>query len=266
MVADKMSILTPNIYWNAFQNEISGFSLPDSLHLMRTGEDPHPICTLAAAELQKHLRNQTELPHNFGFDDTMNTVVIGKMFGVLVVRNAKGEVGYLAGFSGKLAGSFHHKGFVPPVFDSLTEGSFLNLGMQELTRINNRFKSIDQSSPEGAAAAEKLKEDRKTFSVNLQNQLFDQFVLCNSLGQEMSLRMIFNPGNLEGKNPPAGAGECAGIKLLQYAFQHQLKPIALAEFWWGKSPKSPYWKHGEFYKCCEEKCSPILNFMLGADK
>lgn len=257
-----MSITNPYEYWNAFQSDIDGYSLPDSLHLMRSGEDPHPICSLAAAELQIHLKNQTELPHNFGFDETKITAVIGKMFGVLVVRNIQGEVGYLAGFSGKLAGGFHHKGFVPPVFDSLTEGSFLNLGMQELTRINKHFRSIDQSSPEAAATAEKLREDRKAFSVSLQNQLFDQFMLCNSLGQEMSLRMIFNPGNLEGKNPPAGAGECAGIKLLQYAFKQQLKPLALAEFWWGKSPKSTTWKHEHFYECCEEKCSPILKFML----
>lgn len=254
------------MYWNSFKSDISGLVIPDSLHLMKPGDDPHPFCALAAAELQIHLKNQIDPSHNFGFDNTKTTAIIGKMFGVLVVRNDKDEVGYLAGFSGKLAGSFHHKGFVPPVFDSLTEGSFLNLGMQELTRMNNHFKSIDQSSPEGAAAAEKLREDRKAFSVNLQNQLFDQFMLFNFLGQGMSLRMIFNPGNLEGKNPPAGAGECAGIKLLQYAFQHQLKPLALAEFWWGKSPKSPTWQHEKFYPCCEEKCSPILKYMLGTDQ
>lgn len=257
-----MSNEPQNIYWNSFKSDISGFALPDVLHLMSAGNGPHPVCALAAAELQVYLKDQSDLPHNFGFDDKMNTTVIGKMFGVLVVRNVNGEIGYLAGFSGKLAGSFHHPGFVPPVFDSLTEGSFLNVGMQELTRINDRFRNIDQSSPEGAAAAEKLRKDRREFSVNLQNRLFDQFLLFNSQGQGKSLRMIFNPHNLEGKNPPAGAGECAGIKLLQYAFLNQLKPIALAEFWWGKSPKSPTWVHEKFYPCCEEKCSPILKYML----
>lgn len=251
-----------NLYWNSFKSDISEFALPDTLHLMKPGDEPHPICALAADELQVHLENQTELPHNFGFDDTKNTAVIGKMFGVLVVQNTKDQVGYLAGFSGKLAGTFHHQGFVPPVFDSLTEGSFLNLGMQELTRINNKFRSIDQTSPEGIAAAEKLRNVRREFSVNLQNRLFDQFMLFNTSGHEKSLRMIFNPHNIDGKNPPAGAGECAGIKLLQYAFLNQLKPIALAEFWWGKSPKSPTWIHKRFYPCCEEKCSPILKYML----
>ncbi|RZK01842.1 MAG: pseudouridylate synthase, partial [Flavobacterium sp.] len=74
------------------------------------------------------------------------------------------------------------------------------------------------------------------------------------------LNEIFN--NAGYKNPPAGAAECAGIKLLQYAFLHHMKPLALGEFWWGKSPKSNTWKHGMFYPCCKEKCEPILKHML----
>jgi tRNA pseudouridine32 synthase / 23S rRNA pseudouridine746 synthase len=257
-----MSTQPPESYWNSFKADISGYSLPESLQLMKSGTDPHPICCLAATELQFHLKSQTDLSHNFGFDDKMDTPVIGKMFGVLVVRNKNDEVGYLAGFSGKLAGSFHHELFVPPVYDSLTEGSFLNLGMQELSRINNRLRRIVLDSSADEATVNQLKIERKEHSVNLQNLLFDQFVLLNCKAEEMSLRSIFNPEELDGKNPPAGAGECAGIKLLQYAFKNQLKPLALAEFWWGKSPKSTTWKHGHFYECCEEKCSPILKFML----
>ncbi|RZJ17244.1 MAG: pseudouridylate synthase, partial [Acinetobacter sp.] len=64
------------------------------------------------------------------------------------------------------------------------------------------------------------------------------------------------------KNPPAGAGECAAPKLLQYAFQHHFKPLALTEFWWGQSPKSATWKHKHFYAPCKEKCGPILKHML----
>lgn len=62
--------------------------------------------------------------------------------------------------------------------------------------------------------------------------------------------------------PPAGSGECAAPKLLNYAYQNQLKPIAMAEFWWGQSPKSQVRKHKQFYPACRSKCEPILGHML----
>ena len=65
-------------------------------------------------------------------------------------------------------------------------------------------------------------------------------------------------GEIFNNNPPAGAGECAAPKLLNYAFEHQLKPIAMAEFWWGQSPKSEIRKHKQFYPACKSKCEPIL--------
>ena len=64
------------------------------------------------------------------------------------------------------------------------------------------------------------------------------------------------------KPPPAGAGECAAPKLLQYAFQQQLTPLAMAEFWWGASPKSEMKKHQQYYPACSGKCQPILKHML----
>ena len=66
----------------------------------------------------------------------------------------------------------------------------------------------------------------------------------------------------ESKIPPAGAGECAAPKLLQYAYLNKLKPIAMAEFWWGKSPSSEIRKHKQFYPSCRGKCEPILGHML----
>ena len=62
--------------------------------------------------------------------------------------------------------------------------------------------------------------------------------------------------------PPAGAGECAAPKLLQYAFANDLKPITLAEFWWGISPKSAIRKHKNYYPACQSRCKPILTHML----
>ena len=62
--------------------------------------------------------------------------------------------------------------------------------------------------------------------------------------------------------PPAGAGECALPKLLQYAYLHNLHPLAMGEFWVGKSPKDELRREGHFYPSCKNKCEPILKHML----
>ena len=105
-----------------------------------------------------------------------------------------------------------------------------------------------------------LKEDRKNKSNALQQQLFEQYSFLNAKGEHKSLFDIFK-NTVQGK-PPAAAGECAAPKLLQYAYQHQLEPICLAEFWWGQSPRSEIRKHKHFYPACRGKCEPILGHML----
>ena len=82
----------------------------------------------------------------------------------------------------------------------------------------------------------------------------------NKFKQEKGLLEIFS--NTVFQQPPAAAGECAAPKLLQYAFQNDLEPICMAEFWWGDSPKSEVRKHGQFYPACTGKCEPILGHML----
>ncbi|MCX2738747.1 pseudouridylate synthase [Pontibacter anaerobius] len=222
---------------------------------------PHPLSLLAVEKLQRHLTHQQEWEHNFGLEEGQAGTVIGKMFGVLVVETSECEIGFLAAFSGKLAGGYHHARFVPPVFDSLTEGSFLNVGMAELTRINQEIKTLNERmSDENLEKIDTLQKLRKSNSVALQAKLFDHYSFLNQAGEEMNLREIFQ-GNAN-SNPPAGAGECAAPKLLQYAFRHSMKPLAMAEFWWGLSPKSDYWKHGHYYPSCREKCEPILTHML----
>lgn len=233
--------------------------VPDHFSLLIN--EPHPLCLLAATDLQTYLQTQEEWSHNFGFDEKKQGVVIGKMFGVLAVQTPENEIGYLAAFSGKLAGENIHAGFVPPVFDALTENSFLNNGMAELTRINLEIKELKHQKGEGyVQSIDVLKKVRKSHSSALQKELFDNYHFLNKAGEEKSLNKIFSDASY--KNPPAGAGECAGPKLLQYAFQNKMKPLALAEFWWGLSPKSDQWKHRHFYPCCTEKCGPILAHML----
>ncbi len=97
-----------------------------------------------------------------------------------------------------------------------------------------------------------LKEERRLKSGALQQRLFAEYSFLNQFGERKSIGEIFN------NNPPAGAGECAAPKLLHYAFEHNLKPIAMAEFWWGQSPKSEIRKHKQFYPACKSKCEPIL--------
>lgn len=107
---------------------------------------------------------------------------------------------------------------------------------------------------------EMLKQLRKSKSALLQRRLFDQYQFLNAQGNTKSLLAIF--AGSERPTPPAGAGECAAPKLLQYAYQHQLKPICMAEFWWGASPSSEVRNHRSFYPSCKSKCEPILTHML----
>ena len=107
---------------------------------------------------------------------------------------------------------------------------------------------------------ERLKTERKERSAALQRKLFEQFRMLNAQGEVKDLYTIFE--QTVQKVPPAGAGECALPKLLQYAYLHQLKPLAMAEFWWGDSPKNEIRHHGYYYPSCKRKCEPILQHML----
>ena len=109
-------------------------------------------------------------------------------------------------------------------------------------------------------AIEDLKMERKERSAALQQKLFQQFRMLNAKGEVKDLCTIFK--ETVHKTPPGGAGECALPKLLQYAYLHQLKPLAMAEFWWGNSPKTEVRHHGYYYPSCKGKCEPILKHML----
>jgi tRNA pseudouridine32 synthase/23S rRNA pseudouridine746 synthase len=247
-------------FFTAFTEPIPASSLPLKF-TYPFDYKPHPISLLAVEKLQAYLLNQQDWVHNFGLIPDEAGEVIGKMFGVLVVQTEQGALGYLSAFSGKLAGGNHHAKFVPPIFDGLADGGFLNEGMVALTRMNEQIKIFEEQQPEGyKEQIHLLKEARKNHSNALQKELFDQYQFLNQAGDMKGLSEIFE--NAFYKNPPAGAGECAAPKLLQYAFQHNMKPVAMAEFWWGLSPKSDFWKHRQYYPACHEKCRPILAHML----
>ena len=105
-----------------------------------------------------------------------------------------------------------------------------------------------------------LKEERKRRSGQLQDFLFEQYNFLNAAGERRGVKAIFAETPL--LKPPAGSGDCAAPKLLQYAFENGLKPLSMAEFWWGKSPNSEIRKHAHYYPSCRGKCFPILSHML----
>jgi tRNA pseudouridine32 synthase/23S rRNA pseudouridine746 synthase len=333
------------IHFTLFSSSIDHIKLPDTFTYPFYYE-PHELCRIAADELQNHRLINHQFDHNFGLDSSETGMVIGKMFGVLVVQSAREQLGYLSAFSGKLADSNHHEGFVPPIYDMLVDGSRFNqeiIGLNEYNRQVEELESdpsyhnsksnlkvtelkaketiaqtkakikaekaerktlrIEQKSilseeeytalldqlenqsiqssyflkdqiqywkdkvSEAKAALDavqsqidELKRKRKTQSNALQQHLFQQYRFLNADGEEQDLLDIFS--DRMGIPPPAGSGECAAPKLLNYAYQHQLKPIAMAEFWWGQSPKSQVRKHKQFYPACRSKCEPILGHML----
>jgi len=102
-----------------------------------------------------------------------------------------------------------------------------------------------------------LKHTRATTSRRLQQQCWDSYRLQNFQHEQQALSHCFGD-----KLPPAGSGDCAGAKLIHYACQHQLQPLAMAEFWWGASPATVVRHHGHYYPACRGKCLPILPFML----
>jgi tRNA pseudouridine32 synthase / 23S rRNA pseudouridine746 synthase len=243
-----------------FTQSIASFKIPERF-TYPFKYTPDGLSMLAATELQHYLEHQIDWEHNFGLQEGQKGTIIGKMFGVLVVETKNNNIGYLAAFSGKLAGSYHHSKFVPPIFDSLAKGSFLNEGMAQLTLINQEIKALAAIDTEiDKNRIEYLKNLRRTNSIVLQNKLFDEFQFINESRKEKSLRAIFK--SFRNHHPPAGAGECAAPKLLQYAFKNEMKPLTMAEFWWGLSPKSDFWVHGQYYPACKEKCEPILTYML----
>ena len=189
--------------------------------------EPHPLCLMAAEEVKQEIERiqPTE----------------GKMFGVLVV-----EGGFLAAYSGLLEGRNDWDYFVPPVYDAQQPDGYFKTKEREI------MQSVDH----------------KELSQELQLWLFRQYRMLNARGEERDLVEIWQDYHTSPRIrekyplPPGGTGDCCAPKLLQYAYQHDLKPICMAEFWWGESPKSLIRHHGQFYPACSGKCKPVLAWML----
>lgn len=136
-----------------FQSVIDGIELPASFTFPFYYE-PHPLGLIAANELQEYLVNQFDAVHNFGLENGQDGLVIGKMFGVLVVKNAANELGYLAAFSGKLANENHHDLFVEPVFDILEEDGFYKREEEFINTANASIEILENNDEYTALVAE----------------------------------------------------------------------------------------------------------------
>ncbi len=309
-----------------FSRDISNIALPEAFtwpfHYV-----PHELSVIAAEEVKEYLATRT---------DWSAEISHGKMFGVLVVEDYNGELGFLSAFSGNLAGSNCHDYFVPPIYDMLQPGDFFRRGEAEISSINSQIASLERSEEhllakhnldtanseaerklselkmvlaerkrlrdvrrgEGESAnvliresqrdnadlqrakrevkeyiakcadrynlfasqIAELKSERQRRSSALQMQLFEQFRILNGRGEVKTLVELFAP--TPQLVPPAGAGECAAPKLLQYAYLNNLNPVAMAEFWQGASPRGEVRHHDAFYPACNGKCKPILLHML----
>ena len=209
------------------------------------------MCLLAAEEVKREIEriNPSE----------------GKMFGVLVVDvpNCKSGTtqGFLAAYSGLLEGRNDWPYFVPPVFDAQQPDGYFKTKEREISKLNSELKTLN--SPLST-----LHSPQKNMSQDLQLWLFRQYRMLNARGEEKDLVEIWHDYHTSPKIrkkfplPPGGTGDCCAPKLLQYAYQHDLKPVCMAEFWWGPSPKSEIRHHGEFYPACRGKCKPVLTWML----
>ena len=315
--------------FHSFQTSIAGIELP-RLFTYPFHYTPHPLCVMAAGEVQAYINKQTRWKEELDK---------GKMFGVLIVRTSNGQTGYWAAFPGNLCGSNSPSFFVPPVYDLLKPDGFFKIEEEQISAINHqigqlqncdRYLELQQkmeretaSSQQALSEARKvlkaakekreqrrlhrpneneqaamiresqyqkaefkrlerywkeqiseiktelesfssqieaLKAERRNRSAALQQKLFQQFNFLNAKGETKNLCAIFE--ETVQKTPPAGAGECAAPKLLQYAYLSGLSPIAMAEFWWGESPKTEIRHHGYYYPSCRGKCEPILRHML----
>ena len=161
--------------------------------------------------------------------------------------------------------------------EMVKESQFMKAELRRLKKSLSEKTTLETEYEVFQADILRLKQLRKTLSDALQQWLFSQFRMQNHEGKMKDLLEIFRDAALRDYPqatlatsriaalkmvPPAGSGECCEPKLLQYAYQHGYKPLQMAMFWWGESPKEEIRHHLQFYPACNGKCKPILHWML----
>ncbi len=299
-------------------------------------EAPEPLAARAAEQLMAQLRAGEIAP---GISTSLlHGPQGGKMFGVLVVKDSEGRVGFLRAFSGQFAGKWELPGYVPPVFDKALRAAVEPAGEATVKSLTARV-AVEEANParlrltaelealrqtqQAALTAMKEKHEarrlerrsqragiapgdprldaldrqsqvddaelrllkttgkeermrreaplralerrlralrrlRHIVSLKVSRQLYDTYLFENAFGHQTTLRGLFAP-----HVPSSGTGDCAAPKLLVYAMRHGLKPLAIAEFWWGAAPLGGARAEGNYYPACKDKCGALLPFLLG---
>ena len=216
--------------------------------------EPHPLCQQAAQELQAYIAAHPELRQDADR---------GKMFGVLIVspqspqypqspQSSPPPLFFLAAYSGLLSGRNDWDYFVPPVYDAQQPDGYFKTKEREISQLTAQLSPL---------AAKKASQD-------LQFWLFHQYQLLNARGETKDLVQLWQEYYSRPKLqrhfplPPGGTGDCCAPKLLQYAYQQGLKPLCMAEFWWGQPTKVELRQHLNYYPACRGKCKPLLTWML----
>lgn len=163
--------------------------------------------------------------------------------------------------------------------EMVKESQFMKAELRRLKKSLSEKTALETEFEDYQENILRLKQLRKQLSDALQQWLFSQFRMMNQEGESKDLLEIFRDEALKEYPqaaiatsriaalktvPPAGSGECCEPKLLQYAYQHGYKPLQMAMFWWGESPKEEIRHHLQFYPACNGKCKPILHWMLPA--
>lgn len=221
---------------------VPGSELPRGFAMPQHGCAPHPIAVQAAAVLASELEATPPVQDWFAPGE-------GKMFGVLVVEDARGEIGFLRAFSGMIGGRWFVPGFAPPLFDTVARDAFWPVGEAELGVMT---RAIAETTGEARRA---LVVRRRARSRELWMGLARTYRIADKSGEVRTIADLFAP-----HAPPGGAGDCAGPKLLGLGFRLGVRPLALAEMWWGAPSGDRV--HRSFHAPCDRKCGPVLTHML----
>ncbi|MDD3814630.1 MAG: hypothetical protein PHZ02_08285 [Desulfocapsaceae bacterium] len=178
----------------------------------------------------------------------------GKMFGVMICRDANGQEQVLRAFSGQYNSIWEVEGWAPPLFNVET---FTRIYAEIEPRIKHLGREI-QHADRHSARWRDLTQQRRRISQEWMREIHSLYTLSNFRGQERPLTEAFaGSGGI-----PTGTGDCCAPKLFNQAVKENLQPLGLAEFYWGRENASQTRQHGRFYPSCASKCAPILGFML----
>lgn len=183
----------------------------------------------------------------------------GQMFGVLVCKNINEKIVILKAFSGQYNSKWIIPGWVPPLLDVDLYNQVVSTYDKSIKNLTNKINSFTKED----SILKELQQKRKELSRQALKEIYNLYQFHCADGKILGFREILKGFENENEMPPTGTGDCCTTKLLSYAFQNQLIPLSLCEFFYGSPTASKKRSHKSFYPPCDEKCSIVLPFMLG---